>query len=108
MQFTIPLKPLAISKAWQGRRFATKEYRDWAADVAHFVPKTTLFGPVEVTVELFIKNDKMSDCDNFMKTLLDTLTKCGVYEDDRMIYALHVHKYHDTDEHIRVTVTPYD
>lgn len=109
MQFIIPLKPLPVSRAWQGRRFKTQAYKRWERDASIFVPKDTLKGKVEVTVEMWLKHDKTTDVDNQMKSLLDTLTKCGVYEDDRMIYALHIHKYPATkDEQIRVTITPYD
>ena len=108
MQFTIPLKPLSVNQAWQGRRFKTPAYKKWAQDVSYFIPKgKCVTGRVEVSIEVFITNDKMSDVDNVLKTLLDTL-KGGAFEDDRMIYALHVYKEYSDTPSIRVTVTPYD
>jgi len=108
IQFTIPLKPLSVNQAWQGRRFKTNTYKKWAQDVSNFIPRNKcVTGRVEVTVEVFIKNEKMSDVDNVLKTLFDTLSG-SVFEDDRMIYALHVYKEHSDTPSIRVTIVPYD
>lgn len=108
MQFTIPLKPLSVSKAWQGRRFKTQAYKQFERDCALFVPKEQQSGQVEVSIEFFVKNVKRIDVDNMLKTILDVLTKCGVYEDDSNIYALHVYKEYAENEQMRVTITPYD
>jgi Holliday junction resolvase RusA-like endonuclease len=106
-QFVIDMKPLTVSKAWQGRRFKTPMYKKWETDVQYFIPRKKYKGKVDVTIELFIKNDKMMDVDNVLKTLLDSMKKSGIYEDDRFIYALHVHKEHSKKEYIRVTIAPY-
>lgn len=108
MQFKIPLKPLTVSNAWQGRRFKTSSYKKWEQDALHFIPKTTVYGPVSVVVELYVKNHKRIDVDNCLKTLLDTLTKSGIYDDDSKIYELHVYKYQSDDEFISICITPYE
>ena len=104
-----------MSKAWQGKRFKTREYNDWDEEVQLLVASQLskkkvkcVTGNVELTVELFIKNDKRSDVDNFLKTLNDTLTRCGVWEDDSKIYALHVYKNHSEEEWVRITIAPYE
>jgi Holliday junction resolvase RusA-like endonuclease len=115
IQLNIRTKPLSVNKAWQGKRFRSKEYKSWAEEVQLLVAselsrKTVkkIEGNLEVTVELFIKNDKCSDADNPLKPLFDTLTACGVWEDDRKIYALHVYKEHAEEESVRVTIAPFE
>jgi len=105
-QVQIPIKPLTISKAWQGRRFKTAEYKKWQQDFCNLVGKhEPIKGDrLSLTVEFYIKNDKTTDQDNFFKTLLDTLKMAGIIEDDRYIYEIHAYKYHSKDERINVVI----
>jgi Holliday junction resolvase RusA-like endonuclease len=104
-QIEIKISPLRVSKAWQGRRFKTAEYKKWQLNFSRLVGKhSPLRGKIALICEFYIKNDKMSDIDNFLKTLQDTLKDCGVIEDDRFIYELHCYKYHSEKEFIRITI----
>jgi Holliday junction resolvase RusA-like endonuclease len=104
-QIEIPLKPLTVSKAWQGRRFKTKAYKDWQRDFCLLVGKQGVIkGCLSLTVELYLKNDKMSDIDNTLKVIQDSMTLAGIIEDDRFIYELHAYKYHSDNEFIRLTI----
>jgi Holliday junction resolvase RusA-like endonuclease len=104
-QIEIQLKPLAISKAYQGRRFKTSEYNKWQKDFIRLAGKQTpLKGQVSLIVEFYIKNDKMSDLDNFFKSLNDTMKEAEIIEDDRHIYEIHAYKYHSEREFIRITL----
>ena len=104
----IPLKPMSVNIAWCGRRFKSKAYKQYEKDffkVIGRVPK--IGGDIEVTIEWYIKNDKMTDIDNPTKPLLDLLSKAGLWEDDRKIRALHLYKYgvvNKNDERIVVVV----
>jgi len=105
-QIQIDIKPLTVSKAWQGRRFKTWEYKKWQRDFARLVGKQTpTSGKISLTAEFYIKNDKMSDIDNFFKSLNDTLKECNIIDDDRFIYEIHAYKYPSKNkEFIRVTL----
>lgn len=105
-QIEIQIKPLSVNNAWQGRRFKTKDYKEWQKEFTYLVGKQTpLKGAIEITLEFYIKNDKMSDIDNFLKTLLDTLKDTNIIEDDRKIQEIHAYKYHSEKEKIRITIT---
>ena len=104
-QIEIQLKPLAISKAYKGKRFKTSEYKKWQGDFAKLVGRQTpLTGQLALTVEFYIKNDKMSDIDNFFKATLDTMKEAKIIEDDRFIYEIHAYKYHSEKQFIRITL----
>lgn len=105
-QIEIPIKPLSVNKAWQGRRFKTPDYKNWQKEFSYLVEKQTpLKGNIGITIEFYIKNDKMSDVDNFLKTLLDTLKDTNIIEDDRKIQEIHAYKYHSEDQKIRITIS---
>ena len=111
IQKTFNIKPLSINKAFQGRRFKTKDYKGYERDLhalgGHF---ETIKGDVEVTVEWYLKNDKMTDIDNPTKLVLDYLTKAGAYEDDRKIRVLHLYKYETPtkEDYFRITIQKYE
>ena len=108
-QIEVKISPLRLSKAYQGRRFKTNEYKKWQIDFARLVGKhTPICGKIALICEFYVKNDKMSDIDNFFKTLQDTLKDCGIIEDDRNIYELHAYKYHSENEFIRITIEKYN
>ena len=104
-QVEVRLKPLAVSKAWQGRRFKTQAYKCWQRDFCLLVGKQKpIRGNLSLTLELYLKNDKMSDIDNTLKVIQDSMTLSGMIEDDRFIYELHAYKYHSDEEFIRITI----
>ena len=104
-QIEIEIKPLRISMAYKGRRFKTNEYKEWQNEFTLLIGKhSPICGKIALTAEFYIKNDKMSDIDNFFKTLLDTLKDTKVIEDDRFIYEIHSYKYHSKREFIRITI----
>ena len=35
----IPLKPLSVNEAWQGKRYKTKKYKQYCKDIAMLLPK---------------------------------------------------------------------
>lgn len=107
-QYTLPMRPLSVNKAWQGRRYKTNDYKAWQQEaVLHLKPQVEkpLKGRLALTVEYYIKNDKTTDVDNLLKTLQDTLQLVGAIEDDRFIYEVHAYKYHSKNERIRITIS---
>ena len=105
IQKTFRISPLSVNKAYQGRRFKTKDCKDYERDL-HAIGGNfeTIRGDVELIIELYLKNDKMRDIDNVAKILMDYLTKAGAYEDDRKVRELHIYKYHADEDYFRITI----
>ncbi len=112
MQIKIPISPLSVNKAWQGRRFKTKEYKDYEKNVLCLLPRERpLEGELFVRYVFYIKNYKMSDIDNFIKPLQDILVKGKIIEDDRFIKSILIIKEQvkdKKDEKIVLDIVPYD
>lgn len=96
MKILIPLKPLSVNAAWQGRRFKSKTYKKYEADIDMLVPpaKKTLKGLIHATYIFYLTNFLRTDGDNLVKCLQDLLVKKGYIEDDREIvkYTIEKHK----------------
>jgi Holliday junction resolvase RusA-like endonuclease len=101
----IALKPLTVSKTWKGARYNTDEYKRWRRDFCLLAGKQVpITGDLSVTVELYLKNHKMSDIDNTLKSLCDSMKLAGIIEDDKQIYEIHAYKFKSNVEFIRITV----
>ena len=106
MIINIPLKPLSINEAFQGRRFKSKKHKQYEKDIRFIIPENykcpKLSGDIEAIYRFYIKNDKMTDGDNLVKCLQDILVSLGYIKDDRYIKRYIIEKYHDENEHIEV------
>jgi len=88
----VEIKPLSVNKAWQGKRFKTKDYKQFEKAMLLMLPK------LKINFKAFLKIDvvfgyssKGSDIDNGLKPLLDCLSKkYGI--NDNKIYELNVKK----------------
>lgn len=104
-------KPLSNNRMWQGRRFKTPDYTAYEQEVAFLLPRDVaahrVEGLVEVHYRFFIKNHKLSDCDNMIKPLQDILVKRGFIEDDRHIYRFTAEKVPSETPRIEVEIIPY-
>lgn len=108
MIFKVDIKPLTVNRAWLGRRFKSKEYKDYERDVLFLLPKdiTPIDGPVEIRYRFHVKNHKMCDWDNPIKPLQDVLVKAGILKDDRFIYLGMGQKVPSTRDYFEVMVIP--
>ncbi|MBQ3333632.1 MAG: RusA family crossover junction endodeoxyribonuclease [Thermoguttaceae bacterium] len=98
MEVTIPW-PISTNAIWRRAGFhihKSKRYKVFIRAVADAlaaqVRYKTLTGKIEVWVALYPPNRKKYDCDNYVKSILDAFTLCGVWEDDSQVYLLHVTK----------------
>ena len=108
-QFTLETKPLTVNKVWQGRRFKTKIYKDYEKELFILLKgQKQTKGQVEVILEFYLKYDKTSDVDNFVKPLLDILVKSGIIEDDRNIRHLDLYKYHSKKDYVNITINKWN
>lgn len=82
---TLPIKPLSVNEAWQGRRFKTPKYQRYERDVMLILPKAIHIpeGPLFL-VYIFGMSNTLSDCDNPVKPLQDILQKKYNFNDSRI------------------------
>lgn len=104
----IPLKPLSVNEAFQGKRFKTKKCKDFESNFFLFAPKMKkISGAVSIEYRFHLKNHKMTDVDNLVKILQDAIVKCGYIDDDRMIYKSTSEKIPSKDDMIFFRIQKY-
>lgn len=88
MRYKLAIKPLSVNQAWQGRRFKTKEYKQFERDMLLMLPKVKLDfkGDLRVNIDYGFSS-KLSDIDNPNKMVLDVLCKKYGF-DDRQVFEL--------------------
>ena len=105
MIILLPIKPLSVNRAFQGRRFKTKEHNQFCKMlVYHLRPykKGCFKGLLHVEYRFYLKNFKMVDIDNLIKPLQDCLVANNIIEDDRYIIGMIASKY--PAEHDRIEI----
>jgi len=84
---TIYLKPLSVNKSWQGRRFKTKDYKEYESEMMCKLPNINIpSGKLELHIEWRFSNAS-SDIDNPTKPFIDILQKKYLFN-DKNIYKL--------------------
>jgi len=87
----INIKPLSVNECWQGRRFKTKEYKQYEKDLLLMLPNIKLkIQRVSINI-VFGFSNSLCDIDNPLKPFLDVLQK-KYNINDRDIYNLNVTK----------------
>ena len=87
----INIKPLSVNECWQGRRFKTKEYKQYEKDLLLMLPNIKL-NIHRVSIDIvFGFSNSLCDIDNPLKPFLDILQK-KYNINDRDIYKLTVSK----------------
>lgn len=87
----IRIKPLSVNDAWQGRRFKTKEYKQYEKDIMRMLPNISVpDGELKLTLEFGFSN-KSSDLSNPLKMIEDILSKKYGFNDNR-IYEINMRK----------------
>lgn len=79
---------MSVNKAWQGKRYKTKEYKAYEKEVYHLLPilKIPKEGPLSVYYE-FGFSSSLSDYDNPIKPLQDILQFKYAFNDNRIYEA---------------------
>lgn len=87
----VQIKPLSVNKAWQGRRYKTKEYQQYEKEFLLKLPKIKI-PPNELAITItYGFSNKSSDIDNPTKLILDILQKKYKFNDS-VIYELTLKK----------------
>ena len=89
----IPLKPLSTNDAWSGKRYKTKEYKDFEQILLILLRKMKPVIPEgPVGFDLRVGISARFDADNTIKTLLDTIEKYCNHFNDNSVFDIHVRK----------------
>lgn len=86
LNFHIPIKPLSVNSAWQGKRFKTPAYKEYERVVLLSLPAVTLPEPPYKISFVFGVSNMQSDVDNPVKMLIDIMSKKYGFND------AHVHE----------------
>lgn len=89
----IKIKPLSVNKAWQGRRYKTKDYKDYEIELTCLLPNNLKISEIlKIKLDIIVGySNKQSDIDNFLKPFIDILQKKYKFN-DRNIYELNIKK----------------
>jgi Holliday junction resolvase RusA-like endonuclease len=88
----ISIKPLSVNKAFQGKKYKTKDYKEYEKAVLMMLPPLNIEFKEPLSIELtFGFSSKISDIDNPVKPILDCLCKKYGF-DDRIIYEMKLKK----------------
>ena len=106
---TIHIKPMSVNKAWQGKRFKTKEYSAYEDELLARLRRVEVpEGPL-IAVYEFGMSSWLSDWDNPVKPLQDILQKKHGFDDRRIILGMeHKVKVNKGSEYIRYRFFSYD
>lgn len=87
----VPVKPMSVNDAWQGRRFKTIQYKEYERTVRSCLPLMNLpQAPYKISYEFGFSNGA-SDIDNPVKLFTDILQKFYGFN-DKDIHELNVKK----------------
>lgn len=107
MNIKLPVKPLSVNKAWQGRRYKTPEYHAYEREVSLLLPRVHVGGIVEIFYTFHLIHHKTTDTSNLIKLLEDVMVKKGIIDDDRFVYSFHAKKVPAEVESIEIDIVPY-
>lgn len=104
--FIIQAKPISINQMRKGRTFLTKEYKEFKQDAVIELlsqkPVKNRSKEITVKVTFFCKELYRGDIDNSTKSVLDSCTEAGMWEDDRYITVLILKKIKSTKDYVEI------
>lgn len=104
----LAIKPLSLNNAYRGRRFATRELKDYKNAITLMLPKMNVpAGKLTIRYEFGVSS-KASDADNLIKCVTDALSDTYGFN-DRCVYEYHVAKRDvpKGHEYIDFEISPY-
>lgn len=91
MDISLNIKPLSVNRAWQGKRFKSRDYEVYEKLMLVSLPAGKLPEPPYRVFYEFGLSNKLSDWDNPIKATQDCLQKKYGFNDNE-IYEAHVRK----------------
>jgi Holliday junction resolvase RusA-like endonuclease len=104
----IKVKGLSVNKCFQGRRFKTRDYKNYEEEVLYLLPKIKIpKGKLELDL-VFGLSSKNADADNLVKPFADILQKKYGFN-DKLFYKIKVEKIdvEKTEEFIKFKIKKY-
>ena len=104
----VPIKPLSVNQAWQGRRFKTDAYRRYERDVLMLLrPMSVPEGDLSLSL-VFGFSSKLADFDNPVKPFVDCLQKKYRFNDRAIKRAeITVETVEKGDEFVEFTIESF-
>ena len=91
-ELNIPMKPLSVNEAWQGKRFKSDKYHAYETEMLVRLPAGKLPPPPYRVYYEFGLSNRQADFDNPCKPLGDILQKKYGFNDNQ-IYEAHIVKH---------------
>ncbi len=108
MKIEIPVRAISVNAVWQGRRFKTKEYKDYEQDTLWFLNKMgRVNGMVQIDYKFFFAG-RMLDTDNGIKPIQDILVKAGIIQNDSMVMRITAEKFRAKENKIVIEILPFN
>jgi len=116
MQITLPWPP-SVNTYWRhpttgklaGRHLISEQGRKYREAVRALVLESgrreKFTGPLSVHIEAFPPDRRRRDLDNILKSILDSMTYAGVWEDDYQVEELSISRA-TIGGMVKVTITP--
>lgn len=115
LNFDLPYPP-SVNTYWRhpsrgplaGRHLISEQGRNYREAVRAYVAEgqtKPITGPVAVDIEAFFPDRRRRDLDNILKSLLDSLTHAGVWEDDSQIHDLRIRRGAHIAGMVKVQIT---
>lgn len=93
-RFEIPFSPDSVNTHWRtakyGGQYLSKAGRQFRENVQNYIKiqkYITFTGKIKVNIELYFKDNRKKDIDNYFKAILDSFNGF-LYTDDSFIYQL--------------------
>ena len=109
MRIELPIKPLSVNEAFQGRRFKTKKAKAYDTLLTAILPRRREPGPFyAISYRFELVNCWRTDYDNLIKILQDCIVRQGIISDDRKIVRAVIEKYPAKKDEIMVEIESLD
>lgn len=93
-RFEIPFRPDSVNTHWRTSKYrgqylskAGRQFRDNVQNFIKTQKHITFTGKIKVNIELYFKDNRKKDIDNYFKAILDSFNGF-LYTDDSFIYEL--------------------
>lgn len=109
LKIELPIKPLSVNKAFQGKHFRTKECKIYEKTLKYLLPSKKIKADYyKIAYTFYLKNFGNTDCDNLVKVLQDCMVKKGIISDDRRIVCYFIGKIPAKKDSIKIEISKSD
>ncbi len=108
MKIELQTKILSVNNAWQGRKFKTKEAKEYDERLGWLLlpyKKHKINAKYyEIHYVFYLKYFATTDYDNPIKPLQDCLVRAGLISDDRKIVRARIEKYPASEDRAEIEI----